>query len=290
MSNSNGFSAKYLNTSTYDVTYKTEKMNRPKIGLALGSGGARGLAHIGILSVLLENNIPIDYIAGVSAGSIVGAYYALNLEIESMEDKVKKLTKRDMLKLIDPISPKKALIAGNRIKAFIKDLVTDKLFSDTKIPLSIIATDFCSGEEVIIRQGNITDAVRASISIPGIFPPVKLNSRMLFDGGIVNPTPIDVVKSMGADIVIAVDLTMKKPIKIENPTIVETLMQAYEILRMQSTRFNIAKMNQNIIIIQPNLIGRLDSYKFYNNDFIEEGKSVARRQLPRIKRLLQNKI
>lgn len=262
-------------------------MKRPKIGLALGSGGARGLAHIGVLSVLLENDIPIDYIASVSAGSIVGAYYALNLEIKGMEDKVQKLTKKDIVKLIDPISPKKALIAGNRIKAFIKDLVKDKSFSDTKIPLSIIATDFCSGEEVIIKRGKITCAARASISVPGIFPPVKLNNRLLFDGGIVNPTPVDVVKRMGADIVIAVDLTMKHPIKVENPTIVETLMQAYEILRAQSTKLHIAKMNESLIIIQPNLLGRLDSYKFYNNEFIEEGKRVTKRQLPKIKRLLR---
>ncbi len=262
-------------------------MKRPKIGLALGSGGARGLAHIGVLRVLLENDIPIDYIAGVSAGSMVGAYYALNLEIKGMEDKVKRLTKRDMLKLIDITSPKKALIAGNKIKSFIKDLVADKLFKDTKIPISIIATDFCSGKEVILNQGNITDAVRASISIPGIFSPVKLNNKLLLDGGIVNPTPVDVVKRMGADIIIAVDLTIKHPIKIENPNIVQTLMQSFEILRTQSAKLNIAKMNRNIIIIQPNLLGRLDSYKFYNNEFIEEGKRVAKRQLPKIKRLLR---
>ena len=143
--------------------------DRLKIGLALGSGGARGLAHIGVLKTLEENNIPIDYIAGVSSGSIAGAYYSLNGEIDSLEKKVLQLTKKDLLKLIDITSPKRALISGNKIKSFIGELISNKSFSDTKIPLRIIATDLCSGEGIQITEGRLVDAIRASISLPGIF-------------------------------------------------------------------------------------------------------------------------
>jgi NTE family protein len=135
----------------------------------------------------------------------------------------------------------------------------------------------------------LVDAIRASISLPGIFSPVKLNNRLLVDGGIVNPTPVDVVKKMGADIIIGVDLTMKHPIKLENPTIVETLIQSFAILRTQTTKLNVNKV-KNAIIIKPNFSGVLDSYKFYENSkFIEEGKKVTKESLPKIKVLIENK-
>jgi len=264
------------------------KNNRKKLGLALGSGGARGLAHIGVIKVLKENNIPIDYIVGSSMGAIIGAYYALNLEIDSLEKKALQLTKRDLVKLIDITSPKRALIAGNKVKNFIKNLIEDKSFSDTKIPLKIIATDLESGEEVIISRGKLIDAIRASISIPVLFPPIRLHKRLLVDGGIVNATPVDIVKEMGADIVIGVDLTIKGKVKLENPTIVETLMQSYEIYRTQSVKSNLYKVNKNLVVIKPNVAGKLNSFKFYNTQrFIDKGEGVTKKALPKIKRLLK---
>lgn len=261
--------------------------NRPKIGIALGSGGARGLAHIGVLKVLEENKIPIDYIAGVSIGSIAGAYYSLNKEINSLEKKVAQLTKKDLLKLIDLASPKKSLISGNKIKNFIKTLIKNKSFSDTKTPLKIIASDLCSGKEIIINKGKLADAIMASISIPGIFPPIEMNDKLLVDGGVVNPTPINVVKKMGAEVIIGVDLTMKHPIKLKNPSIVETLIQSFEIIRTQAAKFNVNKV-RNAVIISPNFSGKLDSYRFYETQrFIEEGERVARKALPKIKALIE---
>ncbi len=263
-------------------------MSKPKIGIALGSGGARGLAHIGVLKELEENNIPIDYIAGVSIGSIVGAYCAINLEVKTLEEKTLQLTKKDLFKLVDITSPKRALIRGNKIKNFINKLIKNKSFSDTKIPLKIIATDLCSGKEIQINKGKLVDAIRASISLPGIFLPVELNNRLLADGGIVNPTPIDVVKKMGADIVIGVDLTMRHPVKLKNPNIVETLMQSFEILRAQTVKSNIHQV-KDTIIIRPNFSGKLDSYRFYETQkFIEEGKRVTKDALPKIKALIKN--
>ena len=264
-------------------------MKHRKIGLALGSGGARGLAHIGVLKVLIENNIPIDYIAGVSIGAMIGAYYAINLEIEKLEEKALNLTKRDLLKLVDITSPKRALISGNKIKNFIKELIEDKSFSDTKIPIKIIATDLCSGEEVIISKGKLADTIRASVSLPGTFKPVKIGRKFLIDGGVVNPTPVDIVKKMGADIIIGVDLTMRHPIKLKNPNIIETLIQTFEILRTQSTKSNIDKV-KDAIIIRPNFSGKLDSYRFHQTQkFIKQGEKAAKKALPEIKKLIKKR-
>jgi NTE family protein len=260
---------------------------RPKIGLVLGSGGANGLAHIGVLRVLEENNIPINYIVGCSIGAIVGACYALNPDIKEEEKKVLSLTKRDLIKLIDLNFRRRGLIQGNKIRNFIENLVKDKSFSDTKIPLKILATDLKSGKEIIINKGKLVDAIMASISIPGVFPPVKLKKMLLVDGGLINPTPTNIIKRMGADIVIGVDLTMKNEVELKNPNIFQTLMRSYEILRTQSTKFNINENDKNLLIIKPNVM-RFTTFKFYEfQKFIEEGERVAKDALPRIKSLLK---
>jgi len=264
-------------------------MNRPKIGGALGSGGARGLAHIGVLRVLEENNIPIDYLAGASIGSIVGAYYSINRNIASLEKKVSQLTNKDFLKLIDFTYPKQSLLRGNKIKNFINRLIEKKSFSDTKIPFKIVTTDLCSGEEVQINKGNLIDSIMASISLPAILPPVKINNRLLIDGGVINPTPVDVVKKMGADIIIGVDLIMKHPIKLKNPNILETLMHSFEIIRMQNIQAHISNV-KDAIIIKPSFAGNLDLYRFDKfQRFIEEGKRVAIKALPKIKELINRR-
>ncbi len=261
---------------------------RPKVGLALGSGSARGLVHIGVIKTLKENDIPIDYIAGTSIGALISAYYALYSEINKLEDIALKLTKNDLIKLIDLNSPKKALIKGIKIKKFFSEIIDDKSFSDIKIPLTIITTDLESGEEVKINNGKLIDAIQASISLPGIFSPIKLHGKLLVDGGVINPTPINVVKEMGADIIIGVDLTIRKKVELENPNIVETLLQSFEIIRTQATKFNINKINKNVILIQPYVKKRINSIKFYEaKKFIEQGKFCTLNEIPKIKMLIK---
>ncbi len=262
---------------------------KPKVGLALGSGGSWGLAHIGILKVLEENNIPIDYIAGSSMGSIIGAYYALNPNIKKLEKVTSSLTKWRLTKLADIGIPKTSLIKGNRIRDFLKELIEDKSFSDTKIPFKIVTTDLESGKEVLIDKGKLVDAIMASISIPGIFPPIRLPEGLLVDGGVINPTPVNIVKKMGSDVVIGVDLTMKSKIELKNPSIYQTLMRSYEILRTQSTKFNIDEKDENLLILKPDTT-KLRSFKFYEiQKFIDEGEKIAREVLPKIKNLIGDK-
>ena len=264
-------------------------IKRPKIGLVLGSGGARGIAHIGVLKVLEKNNIPIDYIAGVSAGAFVGAYYALNRKVEGFEKICLGLTKKKILSFIDPINPKKALIAGNKLKQEIRRILENKDFNDIKIPLTIIATDLENGQEVRIKKGNLSDAVRASVGIPGIFYPARLDDKWLVDGGLINATPVDVAKDMGADLVIAVDLTMSSEARFKEPTIVGTLIQSFDIMRTELTKLKIQSI-RDLVLIQPTIDDKdeIDALRFYEaKRFIKAGEKAAEKAMPEIKRKIK---
>jgi len=183
-----------------------------KFGLALGSGSARGLAHVGVIQVLEAYGIPIDIIAGTSIGSVVGSLYATGASIDQLEEAALSMKKSTTLFLIDPALPHSGLISGSKIVEMLNDLaLEDKTFDDLKIPFEAVATDVESGVEVILNQGKVVDAVRASISIPGIFTPVKYQNYYLVDGGVVNPVPVNVVQRMGADIIFAVSLAKLKP-------------------------------------------------------------------------------
>jgi len=262
---------------------------KPKIGLTLGSGGARGIAHIGVLKVLEKYNIPIDYIAGASSGAFVGAYYSLNREISGIEKIFLDLTKKKVLSFMDPINPKKALIAGNKIKQEIYKILENKSFNDLKIPLTIVATDLENGKEVHIKKGSLADAVRASIGIPGIFYPVRLNDKWLVDGGLINATPVDVAKEMGADFVIAVDLTMGNNVNFKDPTIVGALIQSFDIMRTELTKLKIQSV-KDLVLIQPIVDDRneIDSLRFYEaKRFIKAGEEAAEKAIPEIKRKIK---
>jgi NTE family protein len=176
-----------------------------KIGLALGTGAARGICHIGVIKALLEEGIVPDFIAGTSMGALVGAAYARKGEIASVEQVALQTDWRKLWQLADPNLAllQKGLIPGDKVKELLLSLVGDIEFKDLQIPLAVIACDINTAEEAIIREGNVVEAVRASISLPGIFVPQKLGGRFLMDGGIVNPVPIDVVRQMGADFIIA---------------------------------------------------------------------------------------
>jgi len=183
-----------------------------KFGLALGGGSARGLAHVGVIQTLKAYNIPIDIIAGTSIGSVVGSLYATGASIDQLEEAALSMKKSKTLFLIDLALPHSGLISGKRIEEMLNDLALgDKTFDDLKIPFAAVAADVESGAEVVLNQGKVIDAVRASISIPGIFTPVKYQDYYLVDGGVVDPVPVDVVQKMGADIIIAVSLAKINP-------------------------------------------------------------------------------
>ena len=178
--------------------------SRPRIGLALGSGAARGLAHIGVLKVLEEAKIPIDIIAGTSMGAFIGAMYAAGVPVDHMENAALEIDWRSMARLLDPVLPTSGLTDSRRLVSFIAELLPARDFADLNRPLAITATDINTGEAVIIKQGDLLEALRAGLAFPGIFSPVRFGQRFLVDGGLCKPIPTDVARQLGADKVIGV--------------------------------------------------------------------------------------
>ena len=178
-----------------------------KIGLALGGGAAKGLAHIGVLKALEEAGIRVDYIAGSSMGALVGAAYAAGIPVDSLENVALRTDWQDMVSLLDPTWIKPGIIDGDLIQEFLVGrFYGDLKIQDLQLPFAATAVDISSGQEYVIRRGSLTEAVRTSISIPAILTPRMYADLYLVDGGIVDPVPIRVVRSMGAEFVIAVNV------------------------------------------------------------------------------------
>lgn len=177
-----------------------------RIGLTLGSGSARGLAHIGILKALDERNIKIDFIAGSSMGALIGAAYASGMSVGRMEELALEIDLKKIAQLLISKPALTGLINGKSIKNYLLSHIGNIDFSQLEIPFVATATDIDTGETVVLNKGSVVDAVRASISIPGIFAPVKMNNRLLIDGGITLPLPIRLVKEMGGEKIIAVNV------------------------------------------------------------------------------------
>jgi len=180
-------------------------MARPSIGLALGSGSARGWTHIGIIESLLEAGIEPDIICGTSMGSLVGAAYVAD-KLTELRQWAEVVTWREIIGHLDPSLRRGGFIEGKQIVRFVRDLGVTGRIEDFAKPYAAIASDLNSGEEVRLTAGPIDEALRASIALPGIFTPVRIDDKWLLDGGLVNPVPVSACRELGADIVIAVNL------------------------------------------------------------------------------------
>src|SRR6266404_2095244 len=176
------------------------------VGLALGTGGARGLAHIGVIRVLEREGIAIDMVAGSSMGALIAAAWAVGKSADEMEEIAKQIrNKRTFLKLLDPMFPGAGIFRGIKVYNFLHSIVNGLTFADTLIPLKIIASDLNTLEEVVFEEGKLIDAIRASITIPGVFRPVVNNGHTLIDGGITDPVPVQVLAHAGVSKIIAVN-------------------------------------------------------------------------------------
>ncbi len=187
----------------------SNKSEHPRIGLVLGGGGARGLAHIGVLKVLHREQIPIDLIAGTSMGGLVGALFAAGVPIETVETEIGRLSHlSEQIKLVDlHVSSAGLSVSGRRIYNLMADLLGEDLtFADLTLPLSMVSVDLHTGRDVVLQGGRVIDAVRATISVPGVFEPVDLGDYRLVDGGVLDNVPVDVAQTMGATRTIAVDV------------------------------------------------------------------------------------
>lgn len=255
-------------------------MPRPKIGLALGSGGARGFAHLGVIKVLKDEGIPIDYLSGSSMGALIASFYATGLDMDQLY-KISSAFKRKYY--LDFTVPKMGFVAGNRVKDLIRIFTHGKNIEELNIPVAIVATDLMSGEKVVFTKGPIADAVRASISIPGIFIPEKINGRLLVDGGVVDRIPVSVVKDMGAELVIAVDVSHVKT-NTEITTIYDVIMQSIDIMQMELVDHRIVASD---ITIRPR-VEKYNSRAFTNiEEIIKIGEDAARKHIDEIKKRIE---
>jgi NTE family protein len=177
---------------------------KPVIGLALGSGSARGWSHIGIIRVLEQAGIAPDIVCGTSIGSLVGAAYA-DGQLERLEDWVRGLTWKNVLSLLD-FKLSGGLLQGAKLSAFLQKHFTDKDIRELPKTFAAVATELVTGREIWLRKGSVIEAVRASIALPGLFTPAPVDGRLLVDGALVNPIPVSLCRAMGADLVIGVDL------------------------------------------------------------------------------------
>ena len=185
----------------------------PGIGIALGSGAARGWAHIGALRALSDLGIAPDVICGTSVGALAGGFY-LSGQLSALEDWVRRLTKLRMLRYMDVGLGRNGLIAGNRLISEMEVHIGECLIEELPLPFAGVATDLHTGHEVWLTRGRLIDAIRASFSLPGLFEPVLIDGRWVIDGAVVNPVPVSVCHALGAEIVIAINLN--GPIGIKN--------------------------------------------------------------------------
>jgi NTE family protein len=261
----------------------------------LGGGAARGMAHIGVLDVLEREGISIDMIAGTSIGGMVGAFRARGKDSSAMREVALKLNVMKMLSLADLTLPRSGLLGGKAVINLLqKTMGNDVDFEELPIPLALVATDIITGEEVVIDRGSVLDGVRATISIPGIFTVAKWQGRYLVDGGLVNPVPVSVLKTMGADFIIAVNvmpdvgadarhLKQAGKKKLKEPNIFNVILQSLYIGTYIIAKASIEGAD---IIITP------DTIHIHPGDFhrarecIEQGEIAAREAMPEIKRRL----
>ena len=266
------------------------ELRRKKIGLALSGGAARGLSHIGVLEVLEREGIPIDMIAGSSMGALVGAIYALGKDVSQIKELAIELGSRRFALLADPALPKTGLIKGRKIEDTLRSIFGDIEFGDLRIPFACVATDINSGEEVVIKEGLVRDGVRASGSIPVILTAVKRQGRYLVDGALVNPVPVSVLKEIGADFIIAVNVTPhvqerfhrvnEEQLEAKQPNIFNVIMQMVHITGYQAVR---SSLEGTDVIIGPPVthIGWGDFHRA--PECILQGELAAQEAIPEIK-------
>ncbi len=268
-------------------------MARKKIGLALGSGAARGLAHIGVLEALEKEGIPVDIIAGTSAGAAIGALYAQGRSARHIKELALEMNWKKRAPLMDFSLPRTGFIKGRKIQNLLTSFIGgDIKFSDLKLPLACVAADITTGEEVVIDQGSVSEAVRASISIPVIFSVVGWGGRYLVDGGIVNPVPVSVAREMGADFVIAVNVIpgviardhsadQKQTGGPKEPNIIHVIMQSIYIGSYSLVR---ASMEEADIAIEPHVAHYGVADFRHAPELIYQGELAARKVIPEIKK------
>lgn len=260
-----------------------------KLGLALGSGGSLGLAHIGVLKTFEKNKIPIDYITGSSIGAIMGCHYALFKDLKKLEEDSFLFVKDNSFKLfgIDTVLEHKKQM--RKIELFFEEIFGEKKFSDCKIPFCCTALDLETGKTVFLNKGDLKKAVMASMSVPGVFDPLFYWGRWLVDGGFLDPVPLDYLQKKKFDVLVGVDLHPHVFKKLQGcPNYIEGIQRTYRIFEHTMTEMSLDKI-QNKIIIKPKYTKLKDMFsEEYAKSYIKAGELGAKQQIKTILSSLSN--
>ena len=259
-----------------------------KLGFALGAGGSRGVSHIGFLKAMEEEGIKPDFISGCSMGSIIGACYAKGLTIEQMINIVKKLKASDIFDLsLNPLGGA-SLLRSQKMRKKVKQYLGAVKFSGLKIPFSCVATDVISGKKVMLCEGDdqVCDCVVASSSIPFIFKPVQKNGHLLVDGGVVERVPVEEVRKMGAEVIVAVDVLGEIKPCDKKYNMFSLLGRMFEITDQEITENKRKKQKADLYLLPE--LGNMNQYKIKDIDFaIEQGYKLGKEYAAKIKKILQ---
>ena len=261
---------------------RTANTAKPKavVALALGGGASKGFAHIGIIKVLKENNIPVKVVTGTSAGSIVGSLYASGMSPDRLELEAEILGKTD---LVDLTLSSSGFIKGEKLQNYINQKVGNRPIQQLPIKFAAVATDFESGKAVAFNRGNVGQAVRASASIPNVFQPTTIGGRRYVDGGLSQPVPVSAAKKQGANFIIAVDISAR-PVKNVNQGFFSYLDQTFNVMSIPLLQHELGQAN---VVIKPQVLemGSIGGFD-QKRRAIQLGEEAARAALPEIKRKL----
>lgn len=249
----------------------------PRIGLALGGGAARGFAHIGVIQVLEESGIPVDLVAGTSAGSLVAALYAAGHGGAALAQLARQM---DEGALADWAFPGRGLIRGEALAKFVRDHSGGRLIEQMRLPLGIVATDLDSGEPILFRVGDTGAAVRASSAVPAVFQPVRIGNREFVDGGLVSPVPVRFARQMGATLVVAVDIS-QPPEGGPTGDPFKMLLQTFAIMGKSINRFELREAE---VVLRPALGGMGGSDFRSRERAIQAGRAAAQSALEPLRR------
>jgi NTE family protein len=287
---------------THAATMAIERIARAlgklRVGLALGSGAAYGYAIIGMLKVLEREGIPIDMVAGTSMGALLGSFFCAGLNPARIQEVAQSITKRWLYENVlgDLSFPHSGFLGGHTLHAFLRGILGLVEFSQLPIPFAAVATDIRNGQEIVINEGRVADAVRASTSLPVIFKPFLYRGHYLVDGGLVNPVPTSTVSRMGADILISINLTAKPslrhglsrkrpifPLAPRSPSVAEVFFKM-----IYTMQYEIAQARTEIanVVIAPDMRDFLWTDFHRSEEILKIGETAAETAVPRIKSLL----
>ena len=300
------------------VTRIARRIGGVLVGIVLGGGAALGVAHVGVIRVLEEENIPIDMVVGSSMGALLGSLWVTGKKAADLEMVAREFErKKDLLKLIDPPLSPAGLVGGHAIRRWLRGHMGDKTFYDTIIPFKVVAYDLVRREEIVIDSGSLVDAVRRSISIPGVIPPIQEDGKMIIDGGVLNPLPTNVLKNFGINKIIAVNV-LQSPEHVSKGYDIELKQLAEErkipfwrapwkhigrrlgklfspnvadiiVRTLQATEYVIAEKSarEADVLIHPDLVG-INWFELYRvDDLIKAGQDATVKALPQIKALIK---